>query len=321
MTYSLSEFLEAHAALPAGETSPELETARAAVNEEANRRFHDPVWRYEQAALVSEAIDQRTRRPDFAPGVLSFRSLNRGDRLQRTFKTGGIKIFEIAAGGYVEESTVSNDVVEAGHSNMSWHVVGTPEEALADWAETMQAMVAAAELAEANEILRRQFALLEAATVLGGPQHVDASVGGITPTVLQNAIIKAADHPRPETGRGLRASDVVVIGRMAGVGDISAFPGFSQNMLDTVNETGRLGRFRGARIEELVNTVDSDGVEINDPTDVWVVSSDCGEFATFGAPRVNSWVEEGLDKFHTKSRRDTGGVVWVPEGIVRITIA
>jgi hypothetical protein len=316
MSFKLKDFL---AGTAGAESDVKKAEARRKLQTEAEDNWGDSRWHREQAALIAEAVDKGLTNPEIFQGVLRYKTLGRTDKLARKTRTG-LKVYAVAAGGRIDESTIKDDMVEATRTPLAWHVVATPEEALADYAVTLQTMVTLAQTAEEIEIVRRQLAMLELATPVGSPYYVDASGTGLTPTVLKAAIRGVADADVAGAG-GVLPSQVRVIGRALGVDAISDFTGFGLNTLDAINSTGYLGVYRGALIRRLLNHTDSDGVSFMDENYVWVVRDDAGDFARFGAPRIKNWEENEQDKVHWTSRRDTGGYVVEPSAVRRIRIA
>jgi hypothetical protein len=296
----------------------EQASARTALNQEAADNWGDPRWHKEQAALIAQAVDYGLTNPEVFRGPLRFHALGANDKLIYRERRG-LKVYASAPGGYVDESTITTDSFEAPRSPLAWHVVASEDDFLADYATQIGELVTLAKSAEQSELVRRELVLIQAAVPSSSPYYVDATSGGLTPTVLNAAIRGVADAERP-TG-GILPTAITIIGRAAGVDQINDFTGFSPNIIDEINATGNLGRYRGARVQRLLNFTDGDGVSFMPENEVWVVSDDAGDFAAFGGARVNSWTENNLDKTHTKSRRDVGGYVARPMNVRRVVIA
>lgn len=277
-TLNLKSFLSGQARV----TDEAKAAARKALNEEARRNYGDPKWHREQAALVAESVDMGLINPEVFAGPLNFKALGATDKLMRKTRKG-IKVYASAIGGYVDESTITTDAVEATRSPLAWHVVASEDDFLADYAESLQTMVDLAKRAEAVELVRRQLLLLQAAVPSSSDSYVDATGTGLTEAVLKAAIRDVADAERP--GGGIEPGAVTIIGRASAVDTISDFTGFGQNTLEVINDQGYLGRYRGARVQRLLNYTDGDGVSFMSEDEVWVVSDDAGDFATFGGDR------------------------------------
>lgn len=296
----------------------ELAAQRTALNEEAAENWGDPKWHREQAALIAEAVDYGFTNPEVFRGPLRFRALGVNDKLLHRSRRG-LKIYASAPGGYVDESTLGTDSFEAPRSPMAWHVVASEDDMMSDYAVQLTELVALARQAEQAEMVRRQLVLLQTAIPSSSPFYVDATGTGLTAAVLNAAIRGVADAERP--GGGILPTSITIIGRAAAVDAISDFTGFTDNQKDEINDQGWLGRYRGARVQRLLNYTDGDGTSFMPENEVWVVSNDAGDFATFGGARVNTWTENEQDKTHTKSRREVGGFVAFPQSLRRIVIA
>lgn len=311
----LKDFLTGTAAVKSDDAA---KAARERLQKEAEENWGDARWHREQAALIAEAVDMGFKNPEVFTGVLKFHTLGREDKLVRKIRKG-LKVYTIAAGGYVDESTIHTDSVEAPRSPLAWHVVSTPEEALADYAETLATLVSLAKQAEQVEIVRRQLTLLQEAAQSGDPNYAHAG-SGLTPEIVKAGLRHVADAERP-TG-GIMPADVTIIGRAAVVDQVSDFTsfGFAPNVYEQINETGYVGRFRGAKVVRLANFTDGDGTSYMPEDELWIVSNDAGDYANFGAARINNWTENSSDKTHWKSRRETGGYITIPDAVYRITV-
>jgi hypothetical protein len=309
-------------ALRGGRAGRNLTDEQAALakqlNEEAAENWGVQAWHREQAALIADAVDYGFRNDSIYGGVLRFHNLNREDKLIHKERRG-IKVFTVAAGGYVEESTITVDSVEAPRSPMGWHVVGTEEDALADYAVAMSELVTLAKAAEEAEIVRRQLAMLKAAITSSSPYYVDATAG-LTANLLTDALTGVADAERP-TG-GVLPTEITILGRAAAIEQVTALVTAGNYTADEeIRHQGFLGRYKGARVQRLLNFTDADGTSFTDEDELWVVADAAGDYARFGNARVKNWVEDSFDKVHWKSRRETGGYVTRPQNIRRIKLS
>lgn len=287
------------------------------VNEDAKENWGDPRWHREQAALIQEAVDYGFRNDSIFTGVLRFHNLNREDKLIHKERRG-LKVFTVAAGGYVEESTLSVDSFEAPRSPMGWHVVATEEDALADYAASMAELVALAKSAEEAEIVRRQLAMMQAAVPSSSAYYVDAT-GGLTATMVKDAINGVADAERPNGG--VVPTEITILGRAEAISEVEDFIDAANYVAqEEVRAQGFLGRYRGARVQRLLNFTDADGTSFMPDDELWVVADTAGHYARYGNARVKQWVEDNLDKLHTKSRRETGGFLTRPQNVRRIKL-
>lgn len=308
--------------LPArGVTLPaEMATQAARLNEIAVERWTDPMWHREQAALIGQAVDLGFNNGlnGVFDGVLDTRSIGLGD-VETMKLRSGIEVFSVAEGGYVDESTLKTNHFTLGRDTFGWHVVASEQDALADWSETFADLIRLARLKEGMEVVRRQYALLDAGIPTSSPYFVDASAA-LTNTILADAVTDVFDAPRKFTSPLALNSQIQIIGRAAAVDEITAMSGFTQseNSLDEIRALGYLGTFRGAAVRRLSNYVDEDDNSFFPSDELWVVSPGAGRFVLYGGTRPNSWVEQALRKVHTDTRRTIGGALFQPQVVRRL---
>ncbi len=168
------------------------------------------------------------------------------------------------------------------------------------------------------EITRRQLTLMQAAVTNASPYYVDASGTGLTPQVLNDAIVAVEDAVKPN-GQG--PSPVTILGRAAGINGISDFPGYADEALEEIRLRGRLGTYRAANLQKINNYTDENGDPYIVDTEVWVLGGQAGVFARFGGMKSKTWEENTSDYRHYRARAAVGGLVHHPEQVRRIKIA
>lgn len=298
----------------------EMATQAARLNEIAAERWGDQAWHREQAALIGESIDLGFNNGlgGVFDGVLDTRSVGLTDVIRVKLRTG-IEVFSVAEGGYVDESTLQTDHFTLGRDTFGWHVVASEFDSLSDWAESFADIIRLGRLKEGMEVVRRQYALLDAAIPTSSPYYVDATAA-LTNTILAAAVTSVFDAPRKFSGPLATNSQIQIIGRAAAVDEITSMSGFTQseNSLDEIRALGYLGTFRGAAVRRLSNFVDENDNSFFPSNELWVVSPGAGRFVLYGGTRPNSWVEQALRKLHTDTRRSVGGAVFQPQVVRRI---
>lgn len=301
------------------ELSPELATAADTVNAEAREQWGNPLWHREQAAIIGEAIDLGFNNglSGVFDSVLQTETLGFSD-VKRIKLRYGLEVFSVAEGGYVDETTLRTDHFTMGRDSFGWHIVATEQDAISDWAETMGEITRLARVKEQMEVLRRQYALLDAAIPVSSPYAVDGT-GGLTKTLLDGAIDEVFDAYRYE-GPLSANSSIQIIGRATAVGAVTDLDGYTptETAVEEVRALGYLGRYRGALVRRLSNWADEDGNSFFPEDELWVVSPGAGKFVFYGGTRPNSWVEQALRKVHTDTRRTVGGLVYQPQVVRRI---
>lgn len=299
---------------------PEMAVHAAQLNEIARQEWGNPTWHREQAALIGESVDLGFNNglTGVFDGVLDTRTIGLTDTVRIKLRHG-LEIFSVAEGSYVDESTLETDHFTLGRDTFGWHVVATEQDALADWAETFADLIRLARLKEGMEVVRRQYALLDAAIPSSSPYFVDAS-GGLTATIMGAAVTDVFDAPRKFTSPLATNSQIQIVGRAAAVDELTGMSGFTQseNSLDEIRALGYLGTFKGAAVRRLSNFVDEDDNSFFPSDELWVISPGAGRFVLYGGTRPNGWVEPALRKVHTDTRRTVGGAVFQPQVVRRI---
>lgn len=310
--------------LPARGTTlkPEMASEAKQLNEQAQERYNDPAWHAEQAAVIAEAVDLGYNRGDNVfSSVIDTRTVGLTDVVTVKLRYG-IEVFSVAEGGYVDESTLKTEHFTMGRDTFGWHIVASEFDVLSDWAETFADIVRLARVKEQMELVRRQYALLDAAIPVGGSYYVDASAG-LTSTILNTSITNVYDAPRKYSQPLASNSSIQIIGRASAVDQITSMSGFtpSDNDRDQIQALGFLGRYRGADIRRLSNYVDEYDTSFFPANELWVVSPGAGRFVLYGGTRPNQWVEPALRKTHVDTRRSVGGAIWQPQVVRRIKVA
>jgi hypothetical protein len=289
------------------------------LNEIAIEKMYDPTWLREQAAVVTQQVDKNfSRGPNPFSGVIETVQLAFGDVLEVETREG-IQVFSVAQGGYIDESQVKTSRFRSGKDTFGWHVTFNYDDIIrSGWTESIASLRALAVLKEETELLRRQYALLDAAVSSSSPYYVDGS-GGLTKPMLDAAIIDVLDAPRYGGPMGSN-SGITIIGRASAVAQIEDMPGFtaSQAQLDDINALGYLGLYKSARVARLQNWTDEDYNSYFPNDELWVVSPGAGKFGLYGGSRPNAWAGNRTRTVHVDSRRDVGGVIHQPQIVRRI---
>lgn len=299
--------------------SEEYNRLKAAVNQEAIDRWHDETWHREQAAIISETLDNQL---NFVSPFNNYLDVRNVGEFEKVFvrERKGLKVFYTHRGGYIEESQMSADMWELPRDTIGFHVSEFEDKLRMNFAETIEDMATlGAERLDA-EVNRRHFTLLQEAIPPSSPYYVNASGTGLTPAVLNAAIRAVSDAIKP-TGGGV--IPVTIIGRAAGVDQITEFTGaaFPNATGAEIMQTGSLALYRGARVQRLQNYVDDDGTPFVPDNEVYVFGGTVGLYALYGNTVTKSWAENTVDYRHYRARRDFGGVIHHPEQARRIRIA
>lgn len=295
----------------------EYERIKAALNEEARERWGDESWHREQAATLQSQLDYQFTFENLFGTYFQVKSVGEFEKLY-VRERRGLKVFYTSRGGYIEESQLKTEDWELPRDTLGFHVSEHADKLRANFAETIETLVGLAEERWNAEVNRRMFNLLQEAVPSSSPYYVNAAGTGLTKPVLDTALRQVRDAIKPN-GQG--PVPVTIIGRAAGVDQISDFAGYADEALEEVRIRGRLGSYRAANIVQVINYTDENGASYIPEDEVWVFGGTVGLFALYGEMQVKSWEENTVDYRHYRGRKDIGGLIHHPEQARRIKIA
>ena len=295
----------------------EYERVKAALNQEAKDRWEDEAWHREVAATLRSQLDYGFT---FDNLFGTYFQVARVPEFEKVYvrERRGLKVFYTHRGGYIEESQLKTEDWELPRDTIGFHVSEFADKLRANFADTIEALVSLAEQRLEAEVNRRMFNLLQEAVPSSSPYYVDATGSGLTKPVLDTALREVKDAIKPN-GQG--PVPVTIIGRAAGVDQISDFAGYADEAQEEIRTRGRLGTYRAANIVQVINYTDENGVSYIPEDEVWVFGGTVGLFAMYGDMQTKSWEENTVDYRHYRGRKDIGGLVHHPEQARRIKIA
>ena len=322
MTTAVNDLLAARAGYdpfgrPSAEKIAEVERAKAALNDEAQKRWDDPAYHREVAALVASRLDYGFEFTNLFPTY--FQTINVGEfETVEVRERRGLQVFWTARGGYIDETQLQTERWELPRDTIGFHVSEFDDKLRANFAETIEALVNQAEQRMTAEINRRMFSLLQAALPSGHPNY--RAVTNMALSDLNTAITDVYDAVKPNNAT---MPPVTIIGRRAMIDAISAGVTDASALFDPegtaeVRRQGRLGVYRGANVVAVQNYTDENDQSYIPANELWVFGGTVGLFAFYGGMQAKSWEENTVDYRHYRGRRDVGGLVHHPEQAVRI---
>lgn len=278
-----------------------------AVNEEAREHWEDREWRAEFAAELTESI------------LLGFEYETLIDRVVETERTdfngrvlireaGGLKAFWMARGGYIEASSLTEEVSEVPRDMIGVHVSEFEDKLINNFAESAQTLRDLAIRRMDAEVHRRVHTLLQLATPIGSPYTNVAP--GLSKAALDTSIRAVKDAS--ETGQ------VTILGRPTMTDQIADFDGFGDETKEEIRQRGVLGVYHGADVVQLKNYKDEDNQSYYPANELWVIGRDVGKFAFYGGLKSKEFMEQDNWYWHYLARRDTGLLIHHPERARRI---
>jgi len=323
MTTLIDELMRAKAAAdpfgrPRMEQLEEYERAKAALNEEAKANWDNESWHREMAAVLSERFDYGFTFDNLFGTYFQVRQVGEFDQLTITERRG-LNVFWTARGGYIEETQLKTERFTLPRDTIGFHVSEFADKLRANYAETIEALVALAQQRLDAEVNRRMLQLLQAAIPSSSPYYVNASTG-LTKAILDTSLREVQDNVKP-TG-GVQAP-VTILGRAQMVDQISDVVTDAAALYDPeataeIRSRGRLGVYRGASIVRINNYTDENDTSYIPANELWVFGGTVGMFVKYGGMQTKSWEENTVDYRHYKGRMDCGGLIYHPEQARRI---
>jgi hypothetical protein len=280
---------------------------KAAVNAEAAANWHDPKWREEMAAELTQNILWGFEYENLLDVLIDVERL---DFNARSFikEAQGLQAFWMARGGHIEASTMTADVIELPREMLGFHVSEFEDKLKTNFAETIQTLSTLAVQRLDAEVNKRVLTVLQAAINATTNTGSYVSTAGMQKSVLDKAIRDVRDESR--------VGAVSLVGRHSMTEQISDFPGFGWETQEEIRQKGVLGVYRGATIVTFKNYREFDfrlaggAVKSFFPAnELYVLGKDCGKFAFYGDLMDKSYVEPDNWYWHYIGRRDTGALV------------
>jgi hypothetical protein len=301
---------------PWGRSQAEAETyqkAREELNAAARDRWDDPEFHRQVAADLESILDYQFTFENLFGTYLDVQTVGEFDKVMLRERRG-LKVFQSARGGYIEESQLRNEMWELPRETIGFHVSEFIDKLRMNFAETIEDLVSLGGQRMEAEVNRRIFALLQ--TAVPNTSAFYKSVNGLGKADLDTAIRDVRDAIKPN-GQG--PAPVTIIGRATMVDQISDFNlGFDPEGTAEIRAKGRLGVYRGANLVQVVNYTDDSGASYIPANELWVFGGNVGKFALYGGLQVKSWDENTVDYRHYRARKDIGGLVHHPEQARRI---
>lgn len=291
-----------------------LAEGAAKLSEEARLNWKNPQWHADMAAVLTEQITEGFEHENVMDLLADVETVGEGDRVTVS-ELRGMRVFQLARGGYIEETTVREDVFDLSRDTFGFHVSDFEDKMQANFGPAVARIVELGKQRMASELNLRVLRTFQEAVAPGDPNYVTAS--GLSLNTLNNAIRTVKDESQ---------SEITIIGRATmtekiidGLQNLNgSFGAYLPETNEAIIQRGGVGRYRGVRIVELKNYKDDNDKPFFPGNELWVVGRDASKFAFWGAPKEKEWVEQDNWFWHYAQRRDFGGIVHRPERLFRI---
>lgn len=287
--------------------------AAEALNAEALANWDSPEFHRQVAADLSSSLDYGFKFDNLFSTYFNTEHVGEFDRVAIKERRG-LKAFFTARGGYIDESTLTNQEWEVPRDTLGFHISEEDGKLRSNFADSIGDVAALGGERMDAEVNRRIFSLLQAAIPSSSPFYISGA--GMSQASLNTAITAVKDAIKPSGTTG--PTPVTVIGRSTMIDQISNFTGFSPWALEEIRQDGFLGTYRGAQVISLHNFTDEDDLSYIPANELWVFGGNVGKFVSFGDMRVKTWSENTVDYTHYRGALDCGGIVTHPEQARRV---
>jgi hypothetical protein len=295
------------------EQAEAYQKAKEELNSAARERWDDPEFHRQVAADLESILDYQFTFENLFGSYLNVQTVGEFDKVTLRERRG-LKVFQAARGGYIEESQLRNEMWELPRETIGFHVSELIDKLRMNFAETIEELVGLGGQRMEAEVNRRIFALLQTAIPSGSPYY--SAVTGLAKADVDTALRQVKDAIKPN-GQG--PTPVTIIGRASMIDQISDFNlGFDPEATAEIRAKGRLGVYRGANLVQVINYTDDNGASFIPANELWIFGGNVGKFALYGGTQVKSWDENTVDYRHYRARKDIGGLVHHPEQARRI---
>lgn len=284
------------------------------VNKAAADNWSDPAWRREMAAELTDTIYRGFQHENLLSLIAQVENLGFADRAT-VKEVRGLRAFWVARGGYIEASSMNQDVMEIPRDTIGFRVFEFEDKLVTNFAETQANLVDLGIQRLDAEVNLRVLRLFQAAIPSSSPYYFSGS--GLNLTTLNQALREVRDASRSRV--------VSIIGRATMTDQImdqlvanSSYPAFLPETNEALLSQGVLGTYRGARIITLQNYLDDTDTPFFPANEMYIVADDASKFAFWGGLLSREWSDNDQWQWNYMARRDFGGTVYRPARLRRI---
>lgn len=300
-----------------GRSFEEREALKAKIdklNAEAAANWDNPEWRRLMAQQVTTAILWGFDHENLLQLLTQVENAPFDGRVLIK-ETRGLRAFWTARGGYIEASTLRQDVMEIQRDMIGFHVYEFEDKLRTNFAETQATLIDLGIQRLDAEVNLRLLRVFQAAIPSNSAHYISGA--GLSLASLNTALREVADETR-------EAGQITIIGRSTMVDQIvdelvtGNYAAFLPQTNEDLLRVGHIGTYRGARIVRLKNFKDDVDVPFFPANEMFVVAQDASKFAFWGGLLSKEWTEDDNWYWHYIARRDFGGMVYRPERLRRI---
>lgn len=225
---------------------------------------------------------------------------------------GKFRAYQITHGGYVPKSRIFHENVTVQPDIFAVRPACDLLQLEVGNIHTVAELREGAREALLNLYNRHVFGAIRGATNEEGVNMIKCTNANaeITKTALNEAIRLAAKHGTP-----------TVVGSYAALAPIADFEGYSEATKREIEQTGKLGKYRGANIVVLEEMKNEDGENVIVDNEIYVIVEKAGHIDDFGELRNREIIDVEHDEFSIKIQQMWGLTIMDAKKMVRIEIA
>lgn len=284
------------------------------LNAEAEANWDNDVWRRAMAQQVTQTILEGFDHENLLQLLTQVENAPFNGRVL-VKETRGLRAFWTARGGYIEASTLRQDVMEIPRDMIGFHVYEFEDKLRTNFAETQATLIDLGVQRMDAEVNLRLLRLMQAAIPNASPYYISGA--GLSLAALNTALREVADETREQ-------GEITIVGRATMLDQIvdelvtGNYAAFLPQTNEDLLRRGVLGTYRGARLVRLRNFKDDEDISFFPANELFVVARDASKFAFWGGLLSKEWTEDDNWYWHYIARRDFGGLVHRPERLRRI---
>lgn len=294
------------------EEREELRTKCEALSAEAQENWDDPTWRRLMAQALTETIYWGFQYENLLDIMANVERVPFDGRIL-VKEVRGLRAFWTARGGYIEASSMRQDVMEVQRDTIGYHVYEFEDKVRTNFGETQASLIDLGQQRLDAEVNLKALSLFQAALPTSSPYTLQGS--GVSLAVLDKALNDVYD--------ATLEGNVTIVGRRSMVGQIvdqlttGNYGGFLPQTNEDLLRRGVIGNYKGATIAYLKNYLDDEDISFFPANEMYVVGRDASKFGYWGGPLSRDWTDENW-YWHYVARQDFGGVLHRPDRIRRV---
>lgn len=296
-----------------GSERAEMEEKIARANAEAKANWSDDRWRKAMAQEMTETLFFGFEHENLISRLFEVENVGFEARVVMK-ETRGLRAFQTARGGYIEESTLHTEEAELERVSIGFHVSESEDKLMTDFADTQATLVSRGIQKMDAEVNSWALSLVRTATPSSGTNSNYTTGAGVSLASLNTAIRKVQDAT--DTGK------VSIVGRAfmtSRILDAVATENlFAPNTNEGIISRNVLGSYRGVDIVTLRHWKDDLGASFFPGNELLVVASDSAKFAFYGGLMSKEFTEDDNWYWHYLARRDFGGLVHHVDRVHRV---